>query len=102
MGALQGPWRRHQQRIIARCHTGPAARGAFASALAALRETVPAAVACHGAVDPETWLPVTHADDRAARASCLGALWHNEYLTPGGSPSARCVAQKRDGSAMAV
>ena len=59
-------WRRQQQRVIQRCHTLPEVGGHFPAALTALREAVPCAVACHGALDPETWLPVIHADDRSS------------------------------------
>jgi DNA-binding CsgD family transcriptional regulator/GAF domain-containing protein len=73
---------RQQQRVIERCHVGSEAGDLFGSAVTTLCEAVPCAVACHGAVDPETWLPVTHADDDPTSASYLGAVWHNEYLTP--------------------
>ena len=75
-------WQRQQQRVIARCHRGTQAGGRFLGAVAALREAVPCAFACHGAVDPETWLPVTHADDDPTAPRSLGAVWHNEYATP--------------------
>jgi DNA-binding CsgD family transcriptional regulator len=77
---IERGWQRQQQRVIQRCHTLPEVGGRLPAALAALREAVPCAVACHGALDPETWLPVGHADDRGS-TNVLGALWNNEYLT---------------------
>lgn len=68
---------RQKRQLIGLCHSGADA-GLPEAALAALREAVPFALHCWGMVDPETWMPLSHADNAGSKKH-LPLVWENEY-----------------------